>query len=682
MNDKDNKLISNQREINDVYMAINDMNTPSFDKFDVLYANKYVQETPQKMVPELAEIFNSDAISLNNPNLREQVSRLMNQYDSESGPWYLDGDDSVLIIHNGTNGPDSGFVFKYQEEFGEILRVKVSHKEVYGGSAVKAMQLPDYNAQQTQVIIEPVKEDYSIDDEDSKLPKKSAPNDTFSYYSQDSILRSHLKDLAYMEDPEYKERIMRSYNNSINEYHDSMNYDPTYDNPSKYRSEDANYKRKQLDTYDPLEFKYHLENIETSGKLSDQPHSQAMRLLWDDLRANGMSSFEQNEAEQYKHGSIHQHKKETPGVKHVNTYKPNTYQWATALNEYRLTIVDQQKVDSLKMGATIPINLNNGKAMITPDMVAEAYNKATGRTETVNSRVVYSIYSDMARVQDKYIKKGYNVVGIVLKTDPVTGMNYIEPDLRKIEEFYWVSTYDSMEYIVKNSKTPNFHNAFDAAMASVNSMRNKLKRAKHKELQMELVLVGRPQLKAGIVITILGIGKRYSGKWYVKTCMHQMDKSGYTCSLTLQKNHLTAQNVRTNQTTNTKNSEGKIVSKTSGVTTLNITRSDYVYMQQLSNKIAELDKKLKDPDVKAKTKANIRDRIQDFYDMKQAVVNKALSGGTSTSWNKDGVVVNYEEVEKGRKLAKEVREKRRESILSKASAEKLKKPKRIKRIDI
>lgn len=56
-----------------------------------------------------------------------------------------------------------------------------------------------------------------------------------------------------------------------------------------------------------------------------------------------------------------------------------------------------------------------------------------------------------------------------------------------------------------------------------------------------MLVVGRPSLCAGQYIDILNIGNRYSGQWYIKTCVHQLDSNGYTCSLTLKKNQATPQ---------------------------------------------------------------------------------------------------------------------------------------------
>lgn len=67
-----------------------------------------------------------------------------------------------------------------------------------------------------------------------------------------------------------------------------------------------------------------------------------------------------------------------------------------------------------------------------------------------------------------------------------------------------------------------------------------------------MLVVGRPSLCAGQYIDILNIGNRYSGQWYIKTCVHQLDSNGYTCSLTLKKNQATPQGKAMSLTRNSK----------------------------------------------------------------------------------------------------------------------------------
>jgi uncharacterized protein len=54
----------------------------------------------------------------------------------------------------------------------------------------------------------------------------------------------------------------------------------------------------------------------------------------------------------------------------------------------------------------------------------------------------------------------------------------------------------------------------------------------------EGVCYGRPDLRVGIVIAITGIGKRFSGNYYVMTVRHQYNGSGYYTYFTVRRNAL------------------------------------------------------------------------------------------------------------------------------------------------
>jgi len=52
----------------------------------------------------------------------------------------------------------------------------------------------------------------------------------------------------------------------------------------------------------------------------------------------------------------------------------------------------------------------------------------------------------------------------------------------------------------------------------------------------EGVCVGRPDLRAGKVIQVDGLGKRFSGSYYVRSVSHRYDKDGYATHFTVQRN--------------------------------------------------------------------------------------------------------------------------------------------------
>ena len=64
----------------------------------------------------------------------------------------------------------------------------------------------------------------------------------------------------------------------------------------------------------------------------------------------------------------------------------------------------------------------------------------------------------------------------------------------------------------------------------------KVKTAAMKSIEAEAVTIGLPYLKARESIQIENIGSKFSGSWRITKVRHEISSSGYTCSLTLNKN--------------------------------------------------------------------------------------------------------------------------------------------------
>lgn len=63
--------------------------------------------------------------------------------------------------------------------------------------------------------------------------------------------------------------------------------------------------------------------------------------------------------------------------------------------------------------------------------------------------------------------------------------------------------------------------------ATAGSMAN----AEKKWIEAEINCIGIPEIHAGGLVTILGVGKKWSGNWYIKTVRHTIDNDGYRTSL-------------------------------------------------------------------------------------------------------------------------------------------------------
>ena len=82
---------------------------------------------------------------------------------------------------------------------------------------------------------------------------------------------------------------------------------------------------------------------------------------------------------------------------------------------------------------------------------------------------------------------------------------------------------------VISSPAPNAAHARHIAKGKVST-------AAMKSIEAEAVTIGLPYLKARETVQIENIGKKFSGSWRITRVRHEISSSGYTCSMTLNKN--------------------------------------------------------------------------------------------------------------------------------------------------
>jgi hypothetical protein len=69
----------------------------------------------------------------------------------------------------------------------------------------------------------------------------------------------------------------------------------------------------------------------------------------------------------------------------------------------------------------------------------------------------------------------------------------------------------------------------NAVGAATNRQANKLAEA----TECTATMLGDPDLESGKIISILGVGKKYSGNYYIVAVVHELSSNGYTCNCTI-----------------------------------------------------------------------------------------------------------------------------------------------------
>ena len=102
------------------------------------------------------------------------------------------------------------------------------------------------------------------------------------------------------------------------------------------------------------------------------------------------------------------------------------------------------------------------------------------------------------------------------------------PEKRSENETPLTSRADESGRVI-SSPAPTSAHARHVAKGKVSS-------AAMKSIEAEAVTIGLPYLKARESVQIENIGKKFSGSWRITKVRHEISSSGYTCTMTLNKN--------------------------------------------------------------------------------------------------------------------------------------------------
>lgn len=114
--------------------------------------------------------------------------------------------------------------------------------------------------------------------------------------------------------------------------------------------------------------------------------------------------------------------------------------------------------------------------------------------------------------------------------------NTQRPALAPVPEASVDPVSGALSFSTTNVSTETRATTETSAKAAEREAAGQFRRAQNAAVKMTVDIVGDPRLPAKSVIEIRGIGKRFSGKYYVKDHKHTIDSSGYKSKLTLSSN--------------------------------------------------------------------------------------------------------------------------------------------------
>lgn len=557
-------------------------------KSEILYANKFSGLDEVPMSGELLELFTDNALNLTDTNFRLQLQHILEEYDSENGPWYIDGVNGIIHIHNRKIAK-SAFVYRYQDENGEVLRVQVTTNWTTGTTSGTVASSISRNKTKEIIRFDLPVPDFSIPV--SENPMRRHRNAI--WLEKDNVGRNiegpgHYPDYYRLSHVDNEGRVIDdgvagayavsqhySMGGDIlplsNPYEAQMAEnirvqqefaarEARYDEIQASQNAGANVSRRNsarrlnsfIATEDEWVDQFYDNVMEEVQKGATTPEmaEERVNVVKKIYNGNPLTEAERRVANTQiwlddpeviaKIGKVEAPRSFTASFRQrgnsVRSYTTLYYNYGTAGTVVNATTIEDLSRQLQAHGITEGASNGWGKTTYQPHQVLEDVQKVIRQANQSSRSNGGSAATRVGNIQVKINGDGTYTVKV-----------------QAIGTYAPVVTLTDIANFRKKRDTPGVGGSKRArALALVNSIRNRTKKTKHKEIEVQMLVVGRPSLCAGQYIDILNIGNRYSGQWYIKTCVHQLDSNGYTCSLTLKKNQATPQGKAMSLTRNPK----------------------------------------------------------------------------------------------------------------------------------
>lgn len=557
-------------------------------KSEILYANKFSGLDEVPMSGELLELFTDNALNLTDTNFRLQLQHILEEYDSENGPWYIDGVNGIIHIHNRKIAK-SAFVYRYQDENGEVLRVQVTTNWTTGTTSGTVASSISRNKTKEIIRFDLPVPDFSIPV--SENPMRRHRNAI--WLEKDNVGRNiegpgHYPDYYRLSHVDNEGRVIDD--GVAGAYAASQHYSMGGDMlplPNPYEAQMAENIRVQQEVaarearYDEIQASQNAganvsrrnsarrlnSFIATEDEWVDQFYDNVMEEVQKGATTPEMAEERVNVVKKIYNGNPLTEAERRVANTQIWLYDPEVIAKIGKVEAPRsFTASFRQRGNSVQPYTTLYYNYGTAGTVVNATTIEDLSRQlqAHGITEGASNgwgKTTYQPHQVLEDVQ-KVIRQANQssrsnggsaatrVGNIQVK---INGDGTYTVKVQAIGTYAPVVTLTDIANFRKKRDTPGVGGSKRArALALVNSIRNRTKKTKHKEIEVQMLVVGRPSLCAGQYIDILNIGNRYSGQWYIKTCVHQLDSNGYTCSLTLKKNQATPQGKAMSLTRNSK----------------------------------------------------------------------------------------------------------------------------------
>ena len=448
----------------------------------ILYANDFSGINPVAMPDDWKEALNSDYGETGNNIIIQLQQKIQQMAD---GPWYVDSRDGVLYIHNRRFQEPSVAEYTYQSENGELLQV--TFETQYVTKVIRASTSTGINQNkglQTEVV---GMGQTNVRMADQTYLEYFDPQ-TGAYKPQSIINAYNAGKLSYSSLLTLNDRVKQHIGNNRSAFTQSQ-----WDQIRAIRRRKAEEQRRAQQAYTDQKYEeYQAAGLDAAAKYREQGITETLETK--DLEPNvteflvgiygsqgGLVQAELDNAA--RNGTL-------DGIL-KNRFQSTTY-----------TFTNRRRGDG---GATV-----------------EAWTETkwgSGINPHINR-------DDMDYVNRNDIDRN----PYVRRIGEMSSDGYI-PVFTKTQVEATVSGYR----LLRAYYSRKYGASIDGDLSRrVLAAANDSRKITEKKLMAKAIVVGRPSLQTSQVINIQNVGKKWSGSWYIKKCVHKLEgSSGYTVELEL-----------------------------------------------------------------------------------------------------------------------------------------------------
>ena len=520
----DTPLVSNK-----VFQAMQPYQTIKEVTGTVVYANKYADVAEVPMPDWIRVILDSDAGTVGTNPLIQLKGKL--EYLAD-GPWYVDSRNGMIYIHNKKFREDSIHTYVYQSENGEVIRVsfetqRVKHVDVAKALGIepKSKELEKEKAATEQVKLTQTIRNKFIELNDATSTAGVKPKyieERMKPFSSNAIE----KDVARRRgrpDPETigLNNAQKAYMDMaiINDQNDLLTPDQSADWQVRYH---VSHQNKTLQGNKISEA--------VKNRLKYQ-ESKAYDTRWKEnnfgTTVSPNKQVRENEINQRTGKRLYDLTAELGHAVYQSKAKKEDPRPALK------AIIEKY----LGVGAT-----HTWVAKVWKEEYVDPTTYSGNNTFTYNPRPIsWASYSEPKPTINLAAKNGMEGMAkdpnIMILSE--LGMNPNKPRYFQVKILHLANHKTSVSLSKEFTDWALRQVGYDPSNGGwkQNKMANSSGSWEEKKLVVKMDVVGRPSLASSQILTLLNVGQRWSGNYYIKTCTHRMDAAeGYICSIELSHN--------------------------------------------------------------------------------------------------------------------------------------------------